>query len=454
MSLERKERKLFLKDGTIIMNMMNIAEKRRESGIGRLELEQLVDRTIKESGALDASKILIIPPDITRFHSRAGLITDLLVEQLGSRVAAVLPAIGTHAPMTENEIAQMYPLCPRTLFRVHDWRKDVVELGTIPEERVAEISGGKVRYYYPIQTNKILAFGDIDLVFSIGQVVPHEVAGMANHAKNIFVGTGGKEAIDKSHYLGATCGMESIMGRIDTPVRNLFDDALDLSKTRLPAIVWILTVIGTAGDGSLMQQGYFAGYDRKCFEEACALSAEINIALFDKPLRKAVVWLDPSEYRSTWLGNKSIYRLRMAMADDSELIILAPGLRSFGEDAQIDAVIRSFGYRPSAEIQGLVAHEPALSQNLSAAAHLIHGSSEGRFTISYAPGPAMTREEIESVGYRYMDLEKAKSRYLPEGRLAGAGLYSTVDGEEYFFVPNPALGLWSTAERMAGVKKP
>jgi len=144
----------------------------------------------------------------------------------------------------------------------------------------------------------------------------------------------------------------------------------------------------------------------------------------------------------------------MAMADESELIILAPGLRSFGEDAAIDAVIRSFGYRPSGEIQNLVAREPALSQNLSAAAHLIHGSSEGRFTISYAPGPGMTKEEIESVGYHYIDLEKAKSRYLPEGRLAGAGFYNTLDGEEYFFVPNPALGLWSTAERMASVPKP
>ncbi len=433
---------------------MNIAEKKRESGIDRLELELLVDRTIKESSALDASKILIIPPDITRYHSKAGLITDLLVKQLGPRVAAILPAIGTHAPMTADEISQMYPLSPRTLFRVHDWRKDVVELGKIPEERVGEISGGKVRYSYPIQTNKLLALGDIDLVFSIGQVVPHEVAGMANHAKNIFVGTGGKEAIDKSHYLGATCGMESIMGRIDTPVRALFDEALSISKAKLPPIAWILTVIGTPRDGAPLQQGYFAGYDRRCFEEACAFSAELNITLFEKPIRKAVVWLDPSEYRSTWLGNKSIYRLRMAMADESELIILAPGLRSFGEDAAIDAVIRSFGYRPSDEIQNLVAREPALSQNLSAAAHLIHGSSEGRFTISYAPGPDMTKEEIESVGYHYIDLEKAKSRYLPEGRLAGAGFYNTLDGEEYFFVPNPALGLWSTAERMASVPKP
>jgi len=248
--------------------------------------------------------------------------------------------------------------------------------------------------------------------------------------------------------------MESIMGRIDTPVRALFDEALSISKAKLPPIAWILTVIGTARDGALIQQGYFAGYDRKCFEEACALSSELNITLFEKPLRKAVVWLDPSEYRSTWLGNKSIYRLRMAMADDSELIILAPGLRSFGEDAAIDAVIRSFGYRPSSEIQNLVAREPALSQNLSAAAHLIHGSSEGRFTISYAPGPFMTKEEIESVGYHYIDLEEAKSRYLPEGRLAGSGFYNTLDGEEYFFVPNPALGLWSTEERMANVQKP
>jgi len=429
---------------------MHISEIQLHRSISDSELEALVDKTIEASGALLAKCILIIPPDITRFHSRAGQITDALVAKLGPRVAAILPALGTHSAMTEEERAHMYPGSPAQLFKVHDWRHDVVELGRLPEERVSEISNGKVRYSYPVQANRLLTSGDIDFIFSVGQVVPHEVAGMANHAKNIFVGTGGKEAIDRSHYLGAVCGMEGIMGRADTPVRALFDEGLSLAAGKLPPITWILTVIGSAEDSSLALRGYFSSQDRRCFEEAAALSARVNIQLLEKPIQKAVVWLDPEEYRSTWLGNKSIYRLRMAMADGGELLILAPGLRSFGEDPNIDTVIRRYGYRPSAEIQTLVAREPALADNLSAAAHLIHGSSEGRFRITYAPGPLVSKEEIESVGYQWADLGQALQRYTPQGRLTGS--HSTRDGEPFFFVQNPALGLWSTAARMQNTR--
>jgi len=432
-----------LREVRMLISATNMTE-----GIDDRELGELVERSIAASGADRASRILILPPDITRYHSRAGRITDLLVEKLGKKVAAIMPALGTHAPMTREEIAKMYPNSPVALFRVHDWRRDVVELGRIPEGRVEEISGGKVRYEYPVQANKLLASGEIDFIFSVGQVVPHEVAGMANHAKNIFVGTGGKEAIDRSHYVGAACGLEGIMGRADTPVRALFDEGLEVAKPRLPPIAWILTVVGTARDGSLAMRGYFSSLDRRSFEGAAALAAEVNIQLLPAPITKAVVWLDPEEYRSTWLGNKSIYRTRMAMADGGELLILAPGLRGFGEDPKIDAVIRRYGYRPSAEIQELVAREPELAGNLSAAAHLIHGSSEGRFTISYAPGPGVSRQEIESVSYRWADLDAALRRYRPEGKLAG--YHRASDGEEFFFVPNPALGLWSTEARMHG----
>ena len=427
---------------------MYVAEQSLNRSIQDDELDVLVEKTIEDSGAYKAKRILVIPPDITRLHSRAGKITDLLVAKLGRRVAAIMPALGTHSQMTEAEIAHMYPGSPQALFRVHDWRRDVTELGRIPESRVAEISGGKVHYSYPVQANRLLSSGEVDFIFSVGQVVPHEVAGMANHAKNIFVGTGGKEAIDRSHYLGAVCGMEGIMGRADTPVRALLDEALGMVAGKLPPIIWILTVISPAEDGSLALRGYFSSPDRRCFEEAAALSAKVNIQLLDEPVQKAVVWLDPEEYRSMWLGNKSIYRMRMAMADGGELLILAPGLRSFGEDPSIDAVIRRYGYRPSAEIQALVAHEPALADNLSAAAHLIHGSSEGRFRISYAPGSSVGKEEITSVGYQWADLDRALERYAPRGRLAG--FHKTADGEGFFFVPNPALGLWSTTARMRG----
>jgi nickel-dependent lactate racemase len=304
-----------------------------------------------------------------------------------------------------------------------------------------------VDYDYPVQANRSLLDGSYDAIVSIGQVVPHEVVGMANHAKNIFVGTGGKEAIDKSHFLGAAYGMERMMGRADTPVRRLLDRALELASPKLPPILWILTVMGPDGRGGLAMRGFFAGDDGECFRKAAELSAEVNIDKLDSGIDKAVVWLDPSEFRSTWLGNKAIYRTRMAMADAGELVVMAPGLVHFGEDAGIDSLIRKYGYRSSAEIRELVRRNKDLEANLSAAAHLIHGSSEGRFKVTYAPGLGLSRAEIQSVGYGWASLDETLRRYDPSK--LSLGWNRLADGEKIFFVPNPALGLWTTKKRFS-----
>jgi len=398
--------------------------------------------------ALDAlgprRKVLALPPDATRGHSRAGLVLRLLREYYGDALTDVLPALGTHEPMSPAEIASMYPGVPAELFRVHDWRHDLVTLGRVPADYVKELSEGKLDYDWPAQVNRLVAQGGHDLVVSIGQVVPHEVAGMANHAKNVFVGTGGAEAIHRSHFLGAVYGMERIMGRADTPVRALFDYASREFATGLP-LFYALTVVGPSeiGDGSNDLRGFFAGMGRTCFEEAAALSASLNVELLDRPLRLALVRLDPGEFKSTWLGNKSIYRTRMAMADGGELVVLAPGLRRLGEDPTIDRLIRKHGYRGTPATMAAVDGDPELAANLSAAAHLIHGSSEGRFSVTYC-APGLGRETVEGVGFRYAELAEVEARYRP-GRLeAGPNL---VGGEEVFWIPNPALGLWATKAR-------
>jgi len=406
-------------------------------------LADLVRQSLKALGT--ARRVVAVPPDITRVHSQAGAITDIAYRELGSRLGAVLPALGTHAPMSDEEIQSMYPGTPRSLFRVHDWRKDPVELDRIPASFVREVGEGVVDYDYPVQANKMLTDGSFDAIISIGQVVPHEVIGLANHAKNIFVGTGGKEAIDKSHFLGAAYGMERMMGRADTPVRRIFNKALELAAPKLPPILWILTVMQRDESGRLVMRGYYAGDDLECFEKAAELSRMVNIDMLDEPIKKAVVWLDPMEFKSTWLGNKAVYRTRMAMADGGELMILAPGLAHFGEDPGIDALIRRYGYRPSAKIRQLVLDHEDLGANLSAAAHLIHGSSENRFTVTYAPGPGVTRSEIESVGYNYAALDEMLARY-PLDKLA-QGWNTLAGGERIFYVPNPALGLWTTRKR-------
>jgi len=387
--------------------------------------------------------VIAVPPDITRFHSRAGILTRFIHHYYEQNLKAVLPAIGTHEPMTTAEMGRMYEGVPQDLFHVHRWKDELSTLGTVPPEYVEELSEGKLSFSWPAQVNRTLHQGNFDLILSVGQVVPHEVAGMANFNKNIFVGTGGKDGINKSHYLGAVYGMERIMGRADTPVRRLLNYASRHFGAELP-IVYVLTVVGRAEDGKLVTRGLFIGDDEEVFYKAAELSAEVNITQLDSPLQKVVVYLDPDEFRSTWLGNKSVYRTRMAIADGGELLVLAPGLRHFGEDAEADRLIRKYGYVTTEEVLEKVSQNKELQQTLGAAAHLIHGSSEHRFTITYCPGH-LSREEIEGVGYQYYDISRAIERYNPD--TLTDGFHTMPDGEEIFFISNPAVGLWTWKDR-------
>ena len=390
-------------------------------------------------------RVLAVPPDFTRFHSQAGPLTCLVHEYYGDRLTDVLPALGTHSPMTPEQLHEMFPTVPADRFRVHNWRTGINTVGTVPAEFVRTVSEGAVEFPWPAQVANLIAEGGHDLILSIGQVVPHEVIGMANYNKNIFVGTGGVEGINKSHFVGAAYGMERMMGRADTPVRRILNYAGEHFTKHLP-IVYVHTVVARGASGALEVRGLFIGDDAEVFNRAAALSLEVNFEMLEAPLEKVVVHLDPAEFKSTWLGNKAVYRTRMAMADGGELVILAPGLREFGEDHEIDRLIRKYGYRGTPSTLAATRANPELQQNLSAAAHLIHGSSEGRFGITYCPGH-LSRAEIEGVGFKWADLAETTRRYDP-ARLRD-GWNTLPDGERIFYISNPALGLWAYRGRFS-----
>jgi nickel-dependent lactate racemase len=419
----------------------------------RQHVEALLGQ-LRQRGAL--RRVLILPPDMTRLHSWAGFLTCELYDQLHrDATVAIMPAVGTHLPMTTDELTHMFPGVPHSVFHVHDWRNGVVPLGEVPASLVQRLSEGKLDFAIKVELDRLVVEGGWDAIISVGQLVPHEVIGIANHAKNVFVGVGGSDLINKSHWLGAVYGIERIMGRTDTPVRAVLDYASEHFARNLP-IVYLLTVrarhipspptpLPEGEWGSrLVTRGLYAGDDRACFERGAALCRQVNLDRLERAPRKMVVYLDPLEFKSTWLGNKAIYRTRMAIADAGELVVLAPGVRTFGEDATIDRLIRLFGYRGTPTTLAKVRTEPELAANLSAAAHLIHGSSEGRFTITYCPGH-LSRAEIEGVGFRYGELSAMMGRYDPH-RLRD-GWNQLADGEEVYFISNPALGLWGAADR-------
>ena len=409
--------------------------------IGERELYAFAEESLTRIGR-PVRRALIVPPDFTRSHSYGGRLTAMYYDLLKDRCdVAVMPALGTHNPLTDGEIDAFFGgEIPKDCYRVHNWRKDVSEIGEVPSEFVREATEGLYARPIRIEINTALLDTDLDVIISIGQVVPHEIAGMANYTKNILVGCGGEDIINQTHIIGAVYGMERLIGRPDNPVRKIFDYVQDHFLHKLP-ILYILTVTNASRDG-VQLEGIFAGTQRGVFEAAAQCSMQKNITLLDRPVAHVVAYLDEEEFKSTWLGNKAIYRTRMAIADGGRLTVLAPGVRSFGEDPENDRIIRKYGYVGREAVLGSMRHGD-MARNLSAAAHLIHGSADGRFQVEYAV-KFLTRAEVEGVHYTYMDYEDAMRLYPVDMLTDG---YNTLRGEEIYFVRKPALGLWAYRER-------
>jgi len=404
------------------------------------DLREGIEATLAKLG--HPQKILALPPDHTRLDSRAGEMTCLLHQVVGDRLKDVMPALGTHVAMEPKQLDMMFPGLPHSLVREHRWRSDVITLGEVDADFVGNVTEGIYRKPWPAQVNKLLVEGGHDLILSLGQVVPHEVIGMANYNKNIFVGTGGSSGIHESHYLSALYGMERIMGRCATPLRKVLNEASDRFCQKMP-IVYGLTVVESVSDGTKKTRGLYFGDDHEVFFKAGRLAAHVNCFRIERAPKTVVVHMHPKKYERTWLANKAIYRTRMAVADGGKLVVIAPGVKGFGEDETIDRLIAQFGYRTTPDILRLVDQHESLQKNLSAAAHLMHGSSEGRFEIVYCPG-AMSEEMTRSVGYSYADPQAMLQRYRIEGKQNG--WHQTDDGEEYYYIQDPGLGLWMYAQ--------
>ena len=421
------------------MEIFRIAQT--DSGLTSHQIREALYESLNHK---NIKKVLLVPPDFTRFHSNAGLITNTYYHYLTENkvMVDILPALGTHVAMSREECLEMYGDIPYEKFLYHNWRKDVVKLGKVPSEFVSEITEGLWDKEVIVEINKVIMDESYDLIISIGQVVPHEVIGMANHSKNLFVGCGGKDMINSSHMIGAVYGMEQMMGKDHTPVRKVLDYALEHYLAKRP-ILFVLTVT-TAPNNKICTHGLFIGEHRKALERAIALAQEKNIYWLDKPIKKCIVYLDPKEFKSTWLGNKAIYRTRMAIADGGELIVLAPGVVKFGEDLTVDKLIRKYGYLGRLKILELFKNKRDLQQNMGMTAHLIHGSSDGRFKITYAV-THLTRAEIEKVNFTYASYDDIVKVYDPQKLRYGWN--TLANNEEVYFIPNPALGLWIDKNR-------
>lgn len=412
------------------------------------QLHEFMHQTVAECRKRlcpNPKRVLLLPPDITRAHAYVGNLTETLYQILKDEADVhVIPTLGQHVPHTREQNAWMFGSIPHERIHPHDWRDGSIQIGTIPAELVAQASGGIANWEIPVVLNRMLMEESWDWIINIGHVVPHEVLGFANHNKNYFIGLGGKDMICASHMMAASCGIENNLGNLITPLRSLFNWAEDEYLKHLPD-TYVQVVMARNENQDLVHTGIFVGDDLDTYLDAAKLSREQNITAFDEPLKKVVCVMQGDEFYSTWVANKAVYRTRMAMADGGELLILAPGLKRFGEQEDVDQLIRKYGYCGTPKVLEQYAVQEDMIDLAHATAHLIHGSSEGRFTIRYAPGH-LTKEDIEQVNFEYADLDEMWKRYSPETRQQGWN--KTDDGEEFFFIPTPSAGLWATKEKL------
>ncbi len=391
-------------------------------------------------------RVLLLPPDLTRAHSGAGRITELLYRELDAAGAhvEVIPTLGQHVPHTPEENKWMFGSIPEERIFEHGWREGCVRVGTIPADYVKAITGGAADWEIPIDLNPKLINEPWDLVIHIGHVVPHEVLGFANHNKNYFIGVAGKETICASHIAAAVYGIENNLGCLVTPLRACFNYAEDHFLGHIPD-VYVQIVMQRDAENKLVTSALYVGDDLETYLLAARRSRDQNITIFDKPVKKIVAVMQADEFRATWVANKAVYRTRMALADGGELLILAPGVERFGEQPEVDALIRKYGYCGTPRALSIYKTEADAQAIPVGVAHLIHSSSEGRFTITYAPGH-LTKEEIESVHYNYADLAEMQARYDPA--IMKEGWNTMPDGEEVFYISTPSAGLWATREKI------
>lgn len=417
-----------------------------EKGLTNYDIIEMLARSLD---GREPKKALILPPDFTRYHSNAGFITceyRRLLKERGCQVD-IMPALGTHEPVTKSQWEKMFCGIPYEEMLVHNWRNDVMRLGEVSGAYLAEITDGLWNDPVSCEINRRVMDKSYDLILSVGQVVPHEVVGMSNESKNLFVGVGGSDMINKSHMVSSVYGIERLLGKDHSPVRKIFDYCLREFIKDLP-VLFCLTVT-TAPDDEIITHGLFIGNERSALEEAVALSQQKNIVFVEKPIKKCVVFLPGDEFKTTWLGNKSVYRTRMAIADGGELLVLAPGIVRFGEDLAVDGLVRKYGYNGTAHTLEEFKKNRDLQENMSAAAHLIQASSDGRFSITYAV-KNISKEEVEGVGFYAADYDAAIQKYNPDTLISG---WNTLpDGEELYYIPNPALGLWINKDKFSGHK--
>jgi nickel-dependent lactate racemase len=406
-------------------------------------------------GGKDLSRVAVISVDVTRLNGRSGDLVNYLYVQ-GVNIENIFLSLGSHEFHSRAVNRKMFGDIPESLFVNHNWN-DVTEVGRFPRSYLEELCSRPLDFLpeeIPVELNTAfyegMKSGRYTCCLSFGPVFPHEVVGFSNGVKNRWVGIGGRHFLDASHsMMGLGYGMENTLGVLDTPLRKLLNRA---TEDFIPDfdIIDVLTVLGADEDGFPCVKGFFMGDDFETHAKAAALSEKLNVDYLDEAAEDVVVYLDPDEYKSFWLGNKAVYRTGMGIARGGRLHVLAPGVRSFSDSAEQgerERLIEEVGYKGLSHVRKCLESTPGLKDNLSVAAHCVHGSplmddgGDPLFEIIYYTNPNhMPRKRVENAGFKWGDYGQVEDVSLPDSQ----GFHDNFGigrSKKVYFVPDPGMAL-------------
>lgn len=383
-----------------------VIEKQNKDGSVSNEQAREVVAEFFAKNDYTGKRILLIIPDNTR-SGPIGDIFKIIFEILCPKAKALdcLVALGTHQPMTEQQICNRLSMSKEerkgkyksVKFFNHEWEKPetFTSIGRISADQIEEISGGLFSEEVDVSINKLIF--DYDEFFILGPVFPHEVVGFSGGHKYIFPGIAGDEIIHFFHWLGAVVTNPLVNGNKLTPTRKVVEKAASLIKVprKLFAIVALEDKL----------KGIFIGDVYPTWEKAADLSEKVHIKYVDKQY-KTILGLAPKMYDDIWTAGKVMYKLEPILADGANLIIYAPHITeiSYTHGKWLDKIgyhTRDYFLKRMEQFsdipRGIIAH----STHVKGIGTFINGVEKPRVNVVLATG--IGRQRCEKVNLDYMN---------------------------------------------------
>ncbi|EPH07040.1 hypothetical protein HMPREF1531_00087 [Propionibacterium sp. oral taxon 192 str. F0372] len=378
--------------------------------IGATEFEDFVAGQINQLDLAGKSVALIIPDDTRScpMPRILGAVHRAVVPKAASTTAII--ALGTHEYMEPAEIAawttgdrdtDVVEAYPGMEIINHLWKDpaELVSVGTIPADRIAELSGDRLHKGVEVLINKRVVEADVKII--IGPILPHEVVGISGGNKYFIPGCAAHDLIDMTHWVGALITSAEMIGTTGiTPVRAMINEGASL----IGGEKYCLAFVVKAHSAEIESASF--GTPETAWAEQAEVTAQTHIEYLDEPMPNVIAEI-PERYHDIWTAAKGFYKTEPGVADGGEVIIYAPHIT---EVSEAHTEIYEIGYH--CRDYYVKQWEKFSEIPWGVLAHSTHGRGSGvydaetgeencRLTLTFATG--ISPEVCESINVKYRD---------------------------------------------------